>query len=219
MGSSSSRNTTNHSVDSLSTLEDNPLGYIRPLLLFSYTRASHTSNNTSITRRFLLVAISRDDEELEFDRILQRLFDLQEPQGTPPASSASLESLPKLIVDDTLKSTHTRCCICFEDFEVGKVGVQLPCHHFFDKHCAESWLKLHNTCPVCRYELPVEDDEYEKDRAARMASRQISPLAQTSLKEETTDSSETPKANSCEKSSKKRTHSSDSEQVKKKRRN
>jgi hypothetical protein len=35
------------------------------------------------------------------------------------------------------------------------MAIVLPCRHAFKKANIETWLKEHNTCPVCRHELPA----------------------------------------------------------------
>jgi hypothetical protein len=47
------------------------------------------------------------------------------------------------------------CPICTEDIKLGKEGLFLPCGHIFDNDCLMPWLKDNNTCPVCRFELPI----------------------------------------------------------------
>ena len=41
---------------------------------------------------------------------------------------------------------------------------------FHDK-CIEEWLNRHNTCPLCRYELPTDSREHENERNQRNQSR------------------------------------------------
>ena len=47
------------------------------------------------------------------------------------------------------------CSVCICDFELGSQGMFLPCGHTFHPDCIKPWLKDHNTCPVCRKELPT----------------------------------------------------------------
>ncbi|KAI0968784.1 hypothetical protein F4678DRAFT_474205 [Xylaria arbuscula] len=43
-----------------------------------------------------------------------------------------------------------QCTICIDEVKVGDEVVVLPCKHWFHQECATLWLKLYNSCPVCR---------------------------------------------------------------------
>ncbi len=75
-------------------------------------------------------------------------------------------------VTATLRSRagEQSCVVCQEAFEDGASLCQLPCQHLFHSDCVTSWLKLRNNCPVCRWQLPTADKEYEARRAANGTS-------------------------------------------------
>jgi len=113
------------------------------------------------------------DAEQELGLILNQILMAHEFRGTPPTSSKVLENLPIIEMHQDLKDKLGQCTICCEEFIVGNSVLKLPCEHVFDKDCIMPWLKDHCSCPVCRYELPVEDEDYEKGRKERMANRDI----------------------------------------------
>ena len=41
----------------------------------------------------------------------------------------------------------------------------------FHNNCVTKWLNMHNTCPLCRFELPTDNVEYEKIRNERNQQR------------------------------------------------
>ncbi|XP_015596259.1 E3 ubiquitin-protein ligase RNF181 [Cephus cinctus] len=79
----------------------------------------------------------------------------------PPASKSALESLEekKVTSDDTHVSRQ--CPVCLKEFEIGNLVKTLPCRHTFHKECIVPWLEKTNSCPLCRYELPTDDEDYE----------------------------------------------------------
>ncbi|KAK2970758.1 hypothetical protein RJ640_000790 [Escallonia rubra] len=82
--------------------------------------------------------------------------------GTPPAAKSVVESLPSVAVDDKLLSSDlAQCAVCKDDFERGMEVKQMPCNHVYHPGCILPWLELHNSCPVCRHELPTDDLDYE----------------------------------------------------------
>lgn len=79
----------------------------------------------------------------------------------PPASKEALDSL----VDGVISSNESKQCpVCLKEFEKGNVVKTLPCRHTFHKECIIPWLEKTNSCPLCRYELPTDDEDYEMCR-------------------------------------------------------
>ncbi|GAA0144296.1 ubiquitin-protein ligase [Lithospermum erythrorhizon] len=85
--------------------------------------------------------------------------------GTPPASKSAIDGLPDIkITEDLLASDSYQCAVCKDSFELSEVAKQIPCKHIYHKDCILPWLELHNSCPVCRFELPTDDPDYENRR-------------------------------------------------------
>ncbi|KAL6579449.1 hypothetical protein OROMI_009665 [Orobanche minor] len=103
-----------------------------------------------------------------FEQLIQQLAE-NDPNryGTPPASKLAVEALPSITVDESLlKSELAQCAVCKDDFEMGTVVKQMPCKHVYHQECILPWLELHNSCPVCRFELPTDDPDYESGRTS-----------------------------------------------------
>lgn len=54
------------------------------------------------------------------------------------------------------------CAICKDQFLVDLEVKQLPCAHMYHAECILPWLSMHNSCPVCRFKLPVDENEEGK---------------------------------------------------------
>lgn len=107
-----------------------------------------------------------DNMESILDYILQN-----DPNryGSPAACKKFVENLKKLKVDEALLKTlenkeslncvSISCSVCKDEFEIEQILIELPCNHFFHEDCILPWLKERNSCPCCRFELPIEEDE------------------------------------------------------------
>lgn len=107
------------------------------------------------------------------EQILRASMQDRGRSGNPPASEQTINNLPEVEITEKLckqnekdgSLEYPRCTICCEDLK--EKATMLPCGHMFNKECIGEWLHQHNQCPVCRYELPTDDAEYEAQRKLR----------------------------------------------------
>ncbi|CAA7025377.1 unnamed protein product [Microthlaspi erraticum] len=91
------------------------------------------------------------------DHLLEHLADNDSTRhGTLPARKEAVENLPTVKISEPLQ-----CSVCLDDFEKGSEAKEMPCKHKFHVRCIVPWLELHSSCPVCRYELPPDEDDDE----------------------------------------------------------
>ncbi|MCL7038157.1 hypothetical protein MKW94_012292 [Papaver nudicaule] len=91
------------------------------------------------------------------------------PLIVPPASKEVVANLPTIIVtEETLMrlGVDTECAVCSENLVINDTMQELPCKHLFHPPCLMPWLDKHNSCPVCRHELPTDNEAYETWKAS-----------------------------------------------------
>ncbi|EFA81554.1 hypothetical protein PPL_05543 [Heterostelium album PN500] len=103
----------------------------------------------------------------DWQGLLNQLFQASQKKGTPPASKDEINKLKKDKVNQAIVDKKLDCSVCKEEFELGQDYLELPCTHIYHPNCIVPWLEMHNSCPVCRYELKTDDKEYENDRQNR----------------------------------------------------
>ncbi|CAN4112862.1 unnamed protein product [Withania somnifera] len=88
-------------------------------------------------------------------------------RGAPPASKSAIEGLDSLVIKE--EQEIVACAICKDVVNVSETAKNLPCGHGYHDDCILKWLGSRNSCPVCRFELPTDDPEYEEERKKRRA--------------------------------------------------
>jgi E3 ubiquitin-protein ligase RNF115/126 len=103
------------------------------------------------------------DDSRGFERLLSELVENDSTShGSPPAAKSVITALPSITIKQVhIEDDSATCPVCKELMEVGELAKELPCQHLYHEPCIVPWLKLRNTCPVCRYELPTDDEDYE----------------------------------------------------------
>ncbi|VFQ81938.1 unnamed protein product [Cuscuta campestris] len=99
-----------------------------------------------------------------YEALLQNLADMDNGgrRGAPPASRAAIEALPIVTIKSSLQELE--CSICKDSLNIGEAAMELPCGHRYHGDCIVPWLGSRNSCPICRFELPTDDPEYEEER-------------------------------------------------------
>ncbi|KAI3731103.1 hypothetical protein L1987_62286 [Smallanthus sonchifolius] len=98
------------------------------------------------------------------DRLLNQLIQV-EANGlgrlgqNPPASKAAIEALPTVEIQEGHVSKESHCAVCKDPFELQTEAREMPCEHLYHSDCILPWLNLRNSCPVCRHELPPENQD------------------------------------------------------------
>lgn len=90
-----------------------------------------------------------------FNELIEELTQNDRP-GPRPVPESEISKIPTVQINEThLKNNSPHCPVCMEGFNVGGDARELPCNHIFHSDCIVPWLRLHNSCPVCRHEIPV----------------------------------------------------------------
>ncbi|KAL6135455.1 hypothetical protein ACLB2K_067683 [Fragaria x ananassa] len=91
-------------------------------------------------------------------------------KGSPPAALRVVEDLPFVeFTVEELSKEEVFCAVCKDDIVLEDKVRSLPCCHYYHQDCIVPWLSIRNTCPVCRYELPTDDLDYERSKCERAA--------------------------------------------------
>ncbi|KAL2238517.1 probable E3 ubiquitin-protein ligase RHC1A [Sesamum indicum] len=77
-----------------------------------------------------------------------------ERHGPPPAPRSAIDALPTIRISQRHLNTDAHCPVCQEKFRLGSEARKMPCDHIYHSECIVTWLVEHNSCPVCRSELP-----------------------------------------------------------------
>ncbi|KAK4267735.1 hypothetical protein QN277_024475 [Acacia crassicarpa] len=102
-----------------------------------------------------MINTTDDPESAEINHLLEESMQHLFIVSTTQEAIALLKK--KKISDDKVK--EGQCSICLEDFVDrgdGDDALVLPCDHCFHNNCIVKWLNTGHTCPLCRFELPIE---------------------------------------------------------------
>lgn len=114
-----------------------------------------------------------DDEiwNTESNPLWQHVAEEMTVNGNPPAARSVVENLPTVAINEgDLKRNGGACAVCKDEVSVGEVVKRLPCLHYYHGDCILPWLEIRNSCPICRFELPTDDLDYERSKTQGSAS-------------------------------------------------
>ncbi|XP_010931555.1 probable E3 ubiquitin-protein ligase RHC1A [Elaeis guineensis] len=89
------------------------------------------------------------------DELIEQLT-RNDRRGPPPASQSAIDALPTVKINQRHLRGDSHCPVCKDRFELGSEAREMPCKHFYHSDCIIPWLVQHNSCPVCRHELPSQ---------------------------------------------------------------
>ncbi|XP_031271600.1 uncharacterized protein LOC116129993 [Pistacia vera] len=121
-----------------------------------------------------------------FDELLEHLAETDNSRrGAPPAAVSFVNSLPCVTINEEhAKHGDLACAICKDVLPIGTKANQLPCLHLYHRPCILPWLNARNSCPLCRYELPTDDKDYEEGKRNISSRMEIHEMRQQDANED-----------------------------------
>ncbi|KAI3697344.1 hypothetical protein L6452_30302 [Arctium lappa] len=135
--------------------------------------------------QFPSVAPSDDNFLLDspyFHRVIHHLFNSEDssPSTTAttsrhhsPASKSAIEAIASVKITAAFLEIDpiVICAVCKDQFVIDDETKELPCKHMYHPDCILPWLSQHNSCPVCRFQLPTESVDGDLKVRRRSRSR------------------------------------------------
>nr|XP_033805856.1 E3 ubiquitin-protein ligase RNF181 isoform X1 [Geotrypetes seraphini] len=90
----------------------------------------------------------------------------------PPAAKQVVQSLPSVTITPAQADKGLKCPVCLLEFEEEETVKKIPCEHLFHSACILPWLGKTNSCPLCRHELPTDNEEYEDYKKDKVRKEQ-----------------------------------------------
>ncbi|KAE9619947.1 hypothetical protein Lal_00040299 [Lupinus albus] len=108
----------------------------------------------------------------EYDVLFGQFMDNETAlKGSPPAAKSVMENLPVVeLSKEELQMKNVACAVCKDEILLEEKVRRLPCFHCYHGDCIMPWLSIRNTCPVCRFELPTDDPDYEQRKSRQAAN-------------------------------------------------
>lgn len=110
--------------------------------------------------------LSNHNNDAPFENFINLIMQFESGLNShPPASDNAISKLGKIKIEKKNyenKYKGKECNICLSQFELDDCLVELDCKHEFHEKCIIHWLKMNNTCPICRSELESNNPEYER---------------------------------------------------------
>ena len=111
----------------------------------------------------------------------------QQAAGPPPAARAAVAALRTETLSDARLAelgVGVQCAVCRCELAAGDTVRLMPCSdaHAFHVPCLAPWLAQHNSCPVCRHELPTDDWRYNERRERAAADAEDAKGAANALR-------------------------------------
>lgn len=86
---------------------------------------------------------------MNLDDILQSLA-ARHPEAAQPAEERSIQRLKEVKITQEVIDKQEKCPVCQERFKIGEEVKRLNCDHHFHDDCIIPWLRVKNSCPLCR---------------------------------------------------------------------
>ena len=111
----------------------------------------------------LLGGISSGEQALDLSALMEAHMG---SAGPPPASRDARAALDVV----TITEAGQTCPVCQEEMVLRSKCTKLPCSHVFHDECVREWLQRHCSCPMCRFALPTEKRNFDRE-ADEIAAR------------------------------------------------
>ena len=86
---------------------------------------------------------------IDINELLGHLASMH-PEGQRPANPSHVRSMPTVTVSSKIIASNPTCTVCQEDLKINEPVKKLACEHYFHEDCIMPWLRVQNTCPMCR---------------------------------------------------------------------